>query len=222
MMVAVFSAFDHFIYRRLIAQHLADLLCLPQSVLQYFRKGAFVVSITGRAWHSVGVNEAHEMSINKACKTSVVHPSKEYISRVASYLPYRTKCIENFRKQIFPEESIAVDDTPTSMFTTRSDDKKSSLNIDSLISLIKSAGLLQPTINNRGLINPFSNRTASPEQEHDLLQFRKIGTAEFEKYITYYILKQASVHPPDRKKRLMTFSERKTGKRMVSQLEKDK
>jgi len=222
MMASVFSAFDHFTYRKLIAQHLADLLCLPESVMQYFRKGAFVVSITGRAWHSVGVDEAHEMLINKACKTSVVHPSKDYISRVASYLPYRTKCMENLRKQIFPEESIVVYDSTTSLFTTRSGDRKSSLNIDSQIALIKSANLLQPTINNRGLINPFSNRTASPEQEHDLLQFRKIGTTEFEKYIAYYILKQASVHPPDRKKRLMTFSERKTSKDTVSQLEKDK
>ena len=159
------------------------------------------------------------MLINKACKTSVVHPSKETISRVASYLPYRTKCLENLRKQIFPEETIVVNETTTSLFTTTSSDKKSSSNIDAQVALIKSTNLLEPTINNRGLI---SKTTASPEQEHDLLRFRQIGTAEFEKYIAYYILKQASVHPPDRKKRLVTFSERKAGKRTVSQLEKDK
>ena len=29
-----------------------------------FEQGALVVSITGRVWHSVGINEAHEMLIN--------------------------------------------------------------------------------------------------------------------------------------------------------------
>ncbi len=159
------------------------------------------------------------MLINKACKTSVVHPSKDYISRIASYLPYRTKCIENLRKEIFPEESTAVDSVPTSLLTTRSSDKKTSSNIQAQIALIKSTKLLEPTSTNRGLINPFSNRIASPEQEHDLLQFRQIGTTE---YIAYYILKQASIHAPDRKKRLVTFSDRKVSKSKVSQLEKDK
>ena len=54
--------------------------------------GAFVVRTTGRDWHSVGVDEAHEMLINKSCKTSVIHPSRDYIGRIANYLPYRTIC----------------------------------------------------------------------------------------------------------------------------------
>ncbi len=43
-----------------------------------------------------------------------------------------------------------------------------------------------------------------------------------EKYIAYYILKQASILAPDRKKRLVTFTDRKASKSQVSQLEKDK
>ena len=37
-----------------------------------------------------------------------------------------------------------------------------------------------------------------------MLSFRDVGQEEFEKYDLYYTLKQASVHPPQRKKRLMT------------------
>ena len=53
-MAAVFTAFDHLTYQRLISQHLADVLCMPPAILTAFRHGAFVVSISGNSWH-VGV-----------------------------------------------------------------------------------------------------------------------------------------------------------------------
>ena len=34
-------------------------------LLDYFKAGGFAVSITGRAFHSVGLDESHEMLINK-------------------------------------------------------------------------------------------------------------------------------------------------------------
>ena len=73
---------------------------------------------------------------------------------------------------------------------------------------------------NRGLVNPFSKQKATPEQENDLLKFYTIGQSEINKYIAYYILKQASVQAPQRKRKLCTFSERKPSKRQVSQLER--
>lgn len=88
--------------------------------------------------------------------------------------------------------------------------------------LIKSSDLLNITSGNRDLVNTFCNQTASPEQEHDLLNFRRIGTAKFDKCIAYYILKQASIHPPNGKKCLVTFSEKKACSSRVSGLEKDK
>ena len=87
-MAATFMAFDHHNYTKLISQHLADLLCMPQSILTMFRQGAFVVSIGGRSWHSVAIDEAHEMLINKSCKTSIVQPSHDYINRFVHCLKY--------------------------------------------------------------------------------------------------------------------------------------
>ena len=89
MMAPIFSAFDHTTYQNLIAQNLADILSLPQPVLNAFKMGGFVVSVTGRAWHSVAIDEAYEMCINKDCKTSIVRPSPDYISRVASYIVHQ-------------------------------------------------------------------------------------------------------------------------------------
>ena len=70
------------------------MLTMPQSVLIMFEQGAFVVSITGRMWHAVAI-EGHEMLINKACKVSIARPSPDHIYRIAHYLPYKTKALEN-------------------------------------------------------------------------------------------------------------------------------
>ncbi len=58
-MAATFTAFDHPNYTKLMC-------CNNVS------QGAFVVNITGRAWHSVGIDESREMLINKSCKTAIV------------------------------------------------------------------------------------------------------------------------------------------------------
>ena len=64
-MAAVFTAFDHTTYQKLITQHLEDIATMPAPILAMFRQGAFVVSITGRPWHSVGIDESHEILMNK-------------------------------------------------------------------------------------------------------------------------------------------------------------
>lgn len=84
-MAPLFTAFDHPTYQKLISNHIHDLLRIPQ-VLLMFSQGAFVVNISGREWHSVGVDETHEMLINKQCKQAVVKPTENYINRVASHV----------------------------------------------------------------------------------------------------------------------------------------
>ena len=169
LMAPLFSAFDHFNYRKLIAQHIADIQCMPDSVIQLFRKGGFVVSITGRSWSSVAIDEAHEMCINKACKTSIVHPSKDLMNRISGYLPYRSKCMENLKKQLFPENQTPNDDLSLqSFYSNNTNDQKSARNVKANITLINSSGLLDLSKKNSGLINSFTNKKASPEQEQDL------------------------------------------------------
>ena len=58
----------------------------------------------------------------KTVKTLIISPSPEHISRVASYIPLHTRCLKNFRYQIFPEESKEKTDTiPTSFLTNATD-----------------------------------------------------------------------------------------------------
>lgn len=105
LMVPIFSAFDHNTYQKIIGQHIVDVLNMPHNILTMFKQGAFVVSIRGREWHSVGLDEAHEMLINKQCKTTTVKPTPDYINRMAKYLPQRAKTFETFRQQLGLEEN---------------------------------------------------------------------------------------------------------------------
>ena len=45
LMAPVCTAFDHQIYQKVISQHLADILCMPPSILTMFQQDAFVVSV---------------------------------------------------------------------------------------------------------------------------------------------------------------------------------
>ena len=51
-MAAVFIAFDHPNYQKLVSQHLEDVLTMPAPIIT-----AFVVSTSGRLWHSVAIDE---------------------------------------------------------------------------------------------------------------------------------------------------------------------
>ena len=61
----LFAAFDRPHYQKLLPCHLHEVLMMPQKVIG---KGAFVCSIDGNSMHSVALDEAHEMIINKDLK----------------------------------------------------------------------------------------------------------------------------------------------------------
>ena len=90
-MAAVFSAFDRPIYQRLVPQHLADLLGFPAPVLEYLKKGAFSVRLTKSNGHAVGIDEAHEMKINKDAKFAVVRPSQDMMEKTANFIAFSCK-----------------------------------------------------------------------------------------------------------------------------------
>ncbi len=221
-MAPVFTAFDHPNYQKLISRHIADVLCMPTQVLTIFNQGAFVVSVSGRAWHSVGIDEAHEMLINRACKTSIVRPNPDYINRIARYIPFRSKTLENLRKQLFPDEKLQSDSSITPPFSKTRADFKREQNIVALTKLIHTKAVFTVPDCDRGLVNPFVDKVATPQQCHDLLNFRSIGQAEFLLRIRYFLLKEPSVQAPNRKRRLQTFSDRHVTRQKVTQLERDR
>ena len=84
-MAAVFTAFDHPNYQKLISQHSEDVLTMPAPIITMFQQWAFIVSIqavSGKLGHSVAIDECLEMLINKDCKNQ---PLPDYINRISCY-----------------------------------------------------------------------------------------------------------------------------------------
>ena len=220
-MAAIFTAFDHPTYQRLISRHLEDIADIPAPLRTTFRQGAFVMSISGTPWHSVAIDEGHEMLINKDCKKSIIHPLPDYINRTAQYLPYRSKALKNLQDQLFPSD-MQISTTIEGPFSIKPLDLKSEQNISAQIDTIMEAGVLSVVNENRGLLNLFTKKEANTAQKNDLLNFRLIGEKEFLQRISAITLKIPSIKAPNRKRRLQTLSERKITKSRVTRLEKDK
>ena len=161
------------------------------------------------------------MLINKACKTSIVRPTQDYINRIAHYIPYRTKTLDNIKLNFFPQSKHSQKPIE-SPFSSCPNDKKHEQNVQVEMDLIKAKALFALDTTNRGLINPFTDKIATPQQSNDLLSFRSIGEQQYYQRIVSFILKNPSVRAPNRKRRLQTFSEKKVNKSRVSQLERDK
>ena len=220
-MAPLFTAFDHPNYLRLISQNLADMLMMPQSVLAMFQQGAFVVSIKGRAWHSVGIDEAHEMLVNKSCKMAIIRPSPDHMNRIVKYLPFRTKALDNLSGHLFPERE-KNQEIKSSPLSHKPQDNKREQNICCQIEAMNNSGMLDHVFTNRGLFNPFTKQVSTTQQSCDLLTFRNFGQRKFLNHITVSILKQPSASVTVRKHCLQTFSFKKVNKQQVSQLQKDR
>lgn len=222
-MAALFTAFDRNNYQKLIAQNIHDILTIPHEVLELLCNGGFTVSITGRPCHSIGIDEAHEMCINKDCKEFITRPSGGYINRIARFLPVQVKAMKNLQSQVFPERNQKSDNqTITSIHATDAATKKLDMNIHKQVKKLESSSYLTIDNEDNSLHYLFNPIKPTPEQTQDLMNFRNVGQKEFETRAKYYTLSIPSVQPSKRRKRLLTFTERESRKKKVSEIERER
>ena len=79
------------------------MLSIPTTILSHLQQGEFTVNILGRACHSIAVDEAHEIGINRECKEFITRPSAEYINNTAQFLSIRASAITNLEAQAFAD-----------------------------------------------------------------------------------------------------------------------
>lgn len=88
------------------SQITAHLQQCPPEILSCLESGGFAVNITGRFWHCVALNEAHEMCISKDLKTAVVRPTNACLQMTSLFFQYRIVAYKNLIQQLFPERFI--------------------------------------------------------------------------------------------------------------------
>lgn len=222
-MAPLFSAFDRDTYQRLVPNHLADIQQYPPEILNCLEKGGFTVSITGKEWHSVALDEAHEMCINKDMKAAVVRPTKAYLQKTTLFFNYRILAYKNFIQQLFPERTDQEMPAARALLDKTTAGKNKEENIQTMSSEIAKYHLLPPQVaTNRGLVNTFTGQKALPEQSTDLLSFRQVGTQAFEQYVTHRLLNLPSpINALVRRRKLLTMAPLKKNKKRVSQKEKE-
>ena len=82
-----------------------------------------------------------------------------------------------------------------------------------MLDMMDECDMLSSTPTEPQLRNPLTDTIASPEQMHDLLNFRKIGQAAFEDHVRYCILHTPTADTPHRRKHLQTFGSTKQTKK---------
>ena len=222
-MAPIFAAFDRSHYEKIILHHLADILQYPDHIRKSFEAGAFTVSIRGHPWRSVGIDEAHEMCINKDMKSAIVRPTKAYLQKTLLFYNYRIVAYKYLYKQLFPEPLTSTVKPSQLIFDDSIETKKKMENVLQMCRQIDDKCLLPLNVpTNRGLINVFSGAQARPEQAHDLLTFRDVGTEDFFNFVRHRILHEpSSAAAPIGQRRLLTMAPPKVGRRKISQKEKE-
>ena len=219
-MAPLFVAFDRPHYQKLIPNHLRDLAKIPRDVLKFLESGAFVCSITGKHMRSVALDEAHEMLVNKDLKTTIVHPSKEYLDRMLYYYPVRSLLLNAVRNSVLSD----IDDTKGDkicVFDAGQQSVKREENVKCMMTKVQSTSTLDIFDEMRPLTS-MSGQVTTPEQQIDLLGFWEAGHERFENHVKFYVLKDPSAVVPKRKFKLLTFASSKVLKKKVKQLDREK
>ena len=221
-MAAHFTAFDRPKYAKLIPHHIVEMLAIPNEVLTHLKQGGFTVSILGRPCHSIGIDEAHEMCINRECKEFITRPSGDYINRIATFLPIRATAINNLEEQTFADRKSKTEKQITSLHATDPESKKHETNVKAQINKLQSDTSSFPTKQSQSteLQHLFNHKPLTIQQTQDLMNFRDIGQNGYERHIDYYVLRTPSVKPPKHRKSLLTFTERRTRQKKGLRLRK--
>ena len=95
-------------------------------------------------------------------------------------------------------------------------------NIIVMLDYIEQNKMLPTSSENLGLQNFLSHTPATPEQAHNLLNFRRIGQEEFETHVNYRTLRDPRVSAPERRKYLHTFASTKARKKKEKQLDHER
>ena len=216
-MAPLFHAFDRQNYSYLIPCHLSQLHSLPEYVLDHFKRGAFVSSLTGANFSQVALDEAHEMLINKDVKTAFSEHLPQHVEKISATLECQAQLVNNLEKQTGAyRKAVFQRDLQKSVVNAEY------MNVKGYFEVLSKTSMFSAVQPNQ-LYHIFSKVSASPVQRKGLLEFRQLGEEAYDAMCKVQILNDSSVKKPvSRKFRLKTFTKEKLRAKKVNDLEKEK
>ena len=185
LMAPLFHCTNSTFYYRLIPQHLAALHSFPASVIQNFKQGGFVVSLLGHDWSLVGIDECHEMTINKELKSVITTLNMDNIKNKMHFLKYQTDIIQNIKSQYTCTPDLKI----KSLKQGKAYMEQRENNIQVYMKMLQTSSLITDQLDNESLKHLITKEEANSLQKLSLLNFRQNGQKSLINYIETCICK---------------------------------
>jgi hypothetical protein len=185
----IFCAYDRTHYQQLIPLHLAHLHQLPQDILDALKQGLWTVSLRGRPYENLALDEAHETLINRDLKMSLNRPpGSASLSLRTNYLNFKSTAFKNFKEQV----NCGRRNKPkTEARISLGAHQNSETNIQAAVELLESSTISLAPSPRSGtqLWHLFSGEAARQQSESDLLSFREVGARLLSIFVQHSILR---------------------------------
>ena len=96
-----FFAYSRNKYEVLITNAIASTYTYPEDITHNFAHGQWTVSVKGKPFHNIALDEAHESIINRKLKQITTRPSHFRMVEMADFMAYLDKMMTGFEEYIF-------------------------------------------------------------------------------------------------------------------------
>ena len=94
-------AYNHNKYEELCCTAIMDMLTLPNSLIHKFLDGEWTVSVKGRTYHNLALDEAHESVINLRLKAITARPSHFRTVELSNFMSYLDRVVRGFEALVY-------------------------------------------------------------------------------------------------------------------------
>ncbi|CAC5419074.1 unnamed protein product [Mytilus coruscus] len=147
----------------------------------------FSVSITGKNYYCVALDEAHEMEINLKTKQAINAFSPTSLATLTHYLPYRAETLHNIKNQLCIEKTDSQYRETNKPFIETEE-----LTIRQYLSELNTTSLFQEN-SECPLVHIFKITVATTDQSNCMLNYREYGITDMQKYIICFLIKSTEL-----------------------------
>jgi hypothetical protein len=197
-MMPLFHVVNSTFYYRLLPRHLTDIVKMPRHILSSFQAGAFAMSLSGKNWSSMFLDETHESTINLQIKEIARSLSPASLKAKMHYLPYRASLYHHFMAQVrnWHENARLAKDTA---YHARINEE----NVAAYSMKLKDS-IFAKVYDVKELCHLFSEQIATQTVHDSLLNFRSTADVRTEDYIKCCITKELSMREGKKRPYILT------------------